>query len=308
LRAQLAEEAKLNSDNEKAVLKLRVDYEAFQKNCTLEAKDSALEIDKLTNEKRELEGELAGLQAKEDPDALIPPALLELLNFYQDKYAAADVIYSGRYYETLADRKAGTVTYYPEDVRMFVTPDDFRFKNQVEPFQLAQMIKEQNGDFHKGCDQLVFLVWSFLPPHYTAEQNAWGQTEYWNTPQESYAGAPMDCEDHANRLVSYLRATGLPAKMVFNVVGDTSLGGHSTVFYFASDLKWHHIEATARAIAVLDTPTKEFTNDPLWVKSVWFRFNDQYAFSQFSTEVNANFEKQTRLTKSRRELFEFKAR
>jgi transglutaminase-like putative cysteine protease len=26
----------------------------------------------------------------------------------------------------------------------------------------------------------------------------------------------MDCEDHANRLISYCRAAGLPAKMIYN--------------------------------------------------------------------------------------------
>lgn len=253
---------------------MQADYESFKNSCSLDSQQAAQKILELQNEKTVIQTQLEALQALANPDSLIPPALDKLLEFYRSKYPAAEVLYNGRYYAL----KNGEKIYYPQDVRTFITPSDFRFKNQSKPFNLPQMIKEQK-DFHKGCDALVRLVWTFLAPRYSEEANAWGVTEYWNTPQESYVGAPMDCEDHANRLVSYCRAAGLPAKMIYNVVGDTTLGGHSTVYYFASDLKWHHLEATSHAPSnLLETPTK--TNpDSLWISNVWFRFNDLESFS-----------------------------
>lgn len=255
------------------ILKIKADYESFKTSCSLDAQQAADKIVQLQNEKAVIQAQLEVLQAQANPDSLIPPALDQLLEFYRSKYPRAEVIYNGRFWVTKDNERH----YYPQDVRTFITPSDFRFVNQTKPFRLTQMIKEQK-DFHKGCDALVYLTWSFLKPNYKPEMVEWGVTEYWNTPQETYAGAPMDCEDHANRLVSYCRAAGLPAKMIYNVCGDTQAGGHSTVYYFASDRKWHHLEATAFAQNVLDTPTKD-NPDSLWVTKVWFRFNDVEAFS-----------------------------
>jgi len=264
----------LITEQEGEILKWTADYEVFKKSCSFDAQQAATKIVELGNEKTELQRQLEALQALANPDSLIPPALDQLLEFYRSKYPRAEVLYNGRYYAT----KNGEKHYYPQDVRTFITPTDFHFTNQTKAFKLAQMIKEQK-DFHKGCDKLVELVWGFLTPNYHDEASSWGVTEYWNTPQETYVGAPMDCEDHANRLISYCRAAGLPAKMIYNVVGNTQLGGHSTVYYFASDRKWHHLEATSYFPGnVLDTPSKD-APDQLWIDSVWFRFNDEESFS-----------------------------
>lgn len=97
-----------------------------------------------------------------------------------------------------------------------------------------------------------------------------------------------NCDSHAIALVSFFRALGLPAGYVWNVVGDCEYGGHSTVYVYGEDGKFHHLNSTYGQVnkkRISEYPTHKDAkegNDKMGIQNVWLSFNDKVSRSQFN--------------------------
>lgn len=126
---------------------------------------------------------------------------------------------------------------------------------------------------------------------YEFDKNVWGTNEVWEFPFELRAKGftkGFDCDSWANFLVSYFRASGLPAGKVWVVAGDTDLGGHSTVYVWSDVTEvFHHLNSTYGTVLwdkMSDYPTHadaEFGYDKIGIKKVWVSYNDIIARSKF---------------------------
>lgn len=128
---------------------------------------------------------------------------------------------------------------------------------------------------------------------YEYDKAVWGVNEVWEFPyelREKGFSKGFDCDSWGNFIVSYFRAAGLPAGMVWCVAGDTDLGGHHTVYVWSSiDGKFHHMNSTYRADGfcpdmISKYPTHldaEEGRDKIGIKKVWCSYNDFVARSYF---------------------------
>ena len=125
---------------------------------------------------------------------------------------------------------------------------------------------------------------------YAFDKTVWGTNEVWEFPfelREKGFNKGFDCDSWASFQVSYYRASGLSAGKVWVVVGDTSLGGHSTVYVF-SDLssKFHHLNSTygKNFSKIAQYPTHDDAEkgyDKIGINNVWVSYNDLVARSEF---------------------------
>ena len=81
---------------------------------------------------------------------------------------------------------------------------------------------------------------------YVSDEERWGVSEYWQTPEETLSLRSGDCEDFATLLCTLLRAYGIPANQVYVAIGvDKTGNGHAFLLKNWPDGKWQVIEPRA---------------------------------------------------------------
>jgi hypothetical protein len=239
------------------------------------------------DEKTQLEQTINDLKTQyNDP---IPEDMKQLISKYYNKYPPATITYSGRYLNNPNSR-------YALDVKEFALngQNDDELKNFVLSKVSVKSIMQQNPNltFWQACDEAVLKVSNLIPVNYQSDGKTYGVPEYWMFAIERYKLGAGDCEDHAHlRYVCY-RIAGVPEGLLRIVCGDTkgNLGGHSTIYYLKSDGKWYHINSTSNIYSYSDWKDKDDPNDKIGIGSVWFSFNEKYAWSQFiTTDAETSF-------------------
>jgi hypothetical protein len=151
------------------------------------------------------------------------------------------------------------------------------------------LVDNPGSSFHLACDRAFMRVTNALGDsiQYAYDQSTWGVdcSEFWQFASETRTIGRGDCEDKA--VLSFVGAViaGVPFEMLRLVTGTTYSGeGHCTLFYFASDGKWHHRNSTTNYPADKDPKTLPLTGDnseQLNIKTVWFSATQNKTFTNF---------------------------
>lgn len=171
------------------------------------------------------------------------------------------------------------------DVRSFISEKDYVFQEEIAQIPLSY----KGINPREVYDNLVLETAKYLAPKiaYVSDQQNYGFNEYWSQPQDTWALKQDDCEGSTNLFISFMLNVGIPYYLLRNCCGVTySGGGHSTLYYFASDDKWHHIECTRNYFgesSVLELPLRD-SSDNTNIFKVWFSFDSNNSFHKFTTD------------------------
>lgn len=267
-------------------------YKSCLSNLDNTQQDMQREIDRLTvecsNLKLMIDSHLRHIQElldKQEPGlTLLSKTTKDLLQEYAERYARADIEYSGRFAGNKDNR-------YSMDVKAFCTQgmNDGKIIKRVNRgnCHVKDIMREKQLEFHKACDIAVMRVSNVFGCSYAFDSTTWNTPEFWMFASETEAMGRGDCEDMAIWRYVGCRIAGIPAEMLRVAAGTTfSLEGHATNFYFASDLKWHHINSTSNygpSQDVKDLPVTKQSSDKLNLKDVWFSFNEDMTWYDLVT-------------------------
>lgn len=216
--------------------------------------------------------------------SLLSHTTKEILKEYDTRYAAAEISYSGRYLGNKTKR-------YSLDVKAFCSQgmNDRKIVQRVDQGKcyVKEIIRELKVDFHTACDIAVMRVSNVFKCNYSYDSSTWQTPEFWMFASETEAFGMGDCEDMAIWRYVGCRIAGIPPEMLRVAAGTTfSNEGHATNFYFASDLRWHHINSTSNFSAakdVCDLPVTKQSSDRLNLRDVWFSFNEKKTWHDLVT-------------------------
>lgn len=168
------------------------------------------------------------------------------------------------------------------DVRIFIQQHDARIENRLDEEDLYV-------DDPMKIDDIVPWIYGEAQEFYDYKYDSkdLGYSEYWKFPFQTMEQRKGDCEDHACKIISFLRAAGVPAWRVRNVCGITNTGGgHSTVYVLGDDMEtWYHINSTSTTVhdSLTEYPEWGDENDGIGIDpdKVWFSFNDKHSWKDF---------------------------
>lgn len=142
----------------------------------------------------------------------------------------------------------------------------------IESIKAGTFVAPQFDANQKGkC--ILALAWVKQLVTYTGDPAAWGMTEKWQLPDETFSMRTGDCEDGAILLMEVLRQNGIPANQLYAVAGDVVGGGHCYVVWRSDEdmleyvLDWCYWPRDS-----LVTPYESNPNYFYGGKE-WFRFN-----------------------------------
>jgi len=215
----------------------------------------------------------------------------QLETYWNTKYNRAIMEYNCR---TLP----GSNALIPIPVNVLITPND--------PYIIQDLTSWGLYRTGEDTETLIPKIYKkiFERYNYKFDSMVWGITEYWEFVYEMRAKAKLnnnkweyDCDSWADLIVSYLICAGVPRWRCRVVAGDTSIGGHSTVYcYSMIDNKWHHINSTyfngmgdKLSMYYTHEDANSVTNptgkDKIGIYNVWYSFNDIYCWYKFITDV-----------------------
>jgi len=266
------------------ILKINDLVASDKRQLQLQIENYTKQVGQLNTDKAQLQATLNIIQAQFQP---LPSDTQALIDKYNSKYAPADITYSGRYFD--GDKTAT----YNQDIKNFA-------QSGQNDFQLHQLVKTSvgfvkdiqaanlNWSFHQCCDEAVLRIAKTIRVNYVTDDVTSGVPEYWMYAVERYHLEKGDCEDHSHlRHVCY-RIAGVPAGLLRINCGPTkgNYGGHSTNYYLKSDTKWYHINSTSNIFGYDDWKLNDDPNDGIGLSGIWFSFNDENAWSQFTTDAS----------------------
>ena len=208
--------------------------------------------------------------------------LEEYADIWNDKHSQVTINYKGRTFP-------GTTKAMNVPLQLFITPHDPYIISDVDKYNLAVTDPTK-------CDDAIFNIYKFTrnnprnPYRYAYDSASVGIAEFWMFPFELRYAGKGDCDDWGNELASYLIAAGVPNFRVRCAAGNCrgyNGGGHLTTYVLADDMKtWYHINSTTppkmlKANKLSELPTSNDENDLIGLKTYWFSYNDQYAWSDF---------------------------
>lgn len=279
-------------------------YSSCMSNSSSSAKQLQAQITVLLADQSKLKADLtkaqttisaitASLDGKNNFNMLPPTTQAVLLQYY-NKYPEAFVTYGGRTWGSGRSK-------YNLDVKAWClegqnTQEINALLNECDGKISKVMQDNPNLTFHQCCDLAVMRIKAKTDSmvQYAYDSNTWGVDEFWQFASETLAGKLGDCEDKAILNFVACRAAGIPREMLRIAAGMTFGGeGHCTNFYFASDLKFHHVNSTTNYPATKDVkslPQSGDSGESLNLKSVWFSATDDKTFHWFTTEAKAEVE------------------
>ena len=210
----------------------------------------------------------------------------ELEEYWNTKYTSSALVYKGR---PLPLKNANVDI----PINILITPND--------PFIKKDLIKWGLYETGEDAETLVPKIYKKIKSNYykyAFDKATWGVTELWEFPFEVRAarvdlGLGVDCDSWSHFMASYYIAAGIPNWQVHVVVGNTSLGGHSTIYVYSKhDYNWHHINSTYGAgwskTRVSSYPTHadaEAGKDKIGISKVWFSFNNEFSWYKFVSDI-----------------------
>ena len=227
-------------------------------------------------------------------DELTKPAD-PLEEYWNSKYPTANIEYNGRTFGT-------STKMIPIDVRLLVTPQDYH----IHDILAANNLYYESG----SIDDHIVKLYHFIKAkyyRYVFDQNNYGITEYWEFPYEMLEALRLkyavgfDCDSWASFIVSFLIASGVPSWKARVVIGNSVVGGHSTVYVHCDATnKFHHINSTmggkSSYTKLSDYPTTndagKGNSDALGIYNVWLSYNNVFSWHKFSSAARSDFKKE----------------
>ena len=227
-------------------------------------------------------------------DELTKPAD-PLEEYWNSKYPTANIEYNGRTFGT-------STKMIPIDVRLLVTPQDYH----IHDILAANNLYYKSG----SIDDHIVKLYHFIKAkyyRYVFDQNNYGITEYWEFPYEMLEALRLkyavgfDCDSWASFIVSFLIASGVPSWKARVVIGNSVVGGHSTVYVHCDATnKFHHINSTmggkSSYTKLSDYPTTndagKGNSDALGIYNVWLSYNNVFSWHKFSSAARSDFKKE----------------
>jgi hypothetical protein len=173
--------------------------------------------------------------------------------------------------------------------REFCEVNGFTLKKYLEKFKdlsFGEVVNKLMYDISKGY---------VGRKRYMYDKDLYGVSEQWAPPIDTWYLRKMDCENSTNELMALFEAAGLVGELrsfYWNVVGNSPVGGHSTLYAWDfKNLVWRHIETTVTKISYMSFdsfPTNDDTNDRSRITDVWFSFNSDVARHTFKTDAAAD--------------------
>lgn len=278
------------SDSQKSLTDQVYAKDLYIKNLESENTQIKTDLNKANDQISQLSTDL--MKKSDDNFKLLPPATQTVLLAYLNKYQKSDILYSGRYLG--ADKES-----YAADVKIYGLegqndPAIIKRVKAANAF-VTDIMVQMNVSFHKACDIAIMRIATAFQCNYVYDSDSWGSGEFWMFASEREAFGKGDCDDHMVWRYVACRIAGIPKEMLRMVAGLTFSGeGHATNFYFASDLKWHHVNSTSdfgNASNVLNLPLTSDSRDLLNIKEVWFAFTESDSWHQLSTSAVESFNK-----------------
>jgi len=238
----------------------------------------------------------------------LPAATQVLLDAYMNKYPEGFVTYNGRYW-------GANKTRYRLDIKAWLLEgqNDWETVSMVKSCKgrVSDVLADNPGtSFHAACDRAFMHVTHAMCDSisYAYDSQLWGSDcmEFWQFASETRVIGRGDCEDKS--VLGFVGAciAGIPFEMMRLVTGTTYSGeGHATLFYFASDGKWHHMNSTTNYSADKDPKTLPLTGDDseqLNIKTVWFSATQNKTFTTFDPTTASPGEKKDGIFKHLRWL------
>ena len=199
-----------------------------------------------------------------------------------NKYPTAKIVYRGR-------PVYNHPNIIPEfDVRTFIEPYNSVFQDILKENNL--MVDNFEGEERIKYDLAVLRIARFLASRikYEYDKTNFGHNEFWAQPTETWALKADDCDGSTNLFISFMINAGVPYYLLRNCCGTVRSGqGHSTLYYFASDNQWHHIETTKAGFIernALEFPLRNDITDRTNISQVWFSFDAKNTYNKFVTD------------------------
>lgn len=222
----------------------------------------------------------------------LPKATLDVLNGYYTKYAEAHITSNARYLGV--DKKR----LYDYDVQNWcqtgVGSIELKtFVTGANAWVWNIMKNETQGDFHNACDLAVARIETHVPVNYHYDIETYGVDDFWAWAIDTYKLGKGDCDDYSAMKYCMMRTAGIPDSMMRIACGNTrgSGEGHSTNFYFASDLQWRHMNSTTSFDDSYSVATKfpleNDPADPMGLQYVWYSYNGDKSWQSFTTGAQA---------------------
>jgi len=126
-------------------------------------------------------------------------------------------------------------------------------------------------------DELVVAMLKLVNERmqYASDNSIWGSDEYWATAKESWEKRWDDCDGQNGLLYHLLRLAGIPAFVLFSVIGDTVDGGHFWVLYYSTkENKLYSLDCTYYSDERSLKDRKAFVLTDQRYKEIWYLFND----------------------------------
>jgi len=278
---------KIREDNKDLKAKLGVSEQYLSElnvklhNCTVHREEISKKLDAVMPELQKLKV------------AIHPKA-----DYWNDRKPKARITYNGRYIPK-TNRKI-----IPIDVRLLIMPQDQQITRDIKNFDLTI-------ENPLKCNDGILKIYKFtrtnpnLKYSYSYDDQLFGVGELWLFPFELRELKTGDCDDWMSSMASYLIAAGVPRWRVRCVIGTTYSGfGHATIYVLGDDFEtWYHLNSTTpismiRQKTLTAMPKSNDSKDQIGIKSVWFSYNDKYAWHTFETSAaETDFKKEKAMKK-----------
>ena len=131
-----------------------------------------------------------------------------------------------------AEARFGPNTFGSAVLAANVTPYDARWSQvQSQTLGSGQHIAKAARAMH-GIERLSFVNKAVNTSiRYREDGSNWGQNDYWASAAQSFARGSGDCEDYAIAKMQVLRASGVPSRDLYLVIGNDAVarGGHAVL-------------------------------------------------------------------------------
>lgn len=218
----------------------------------------------------------------------LPQTTLDLMARYYTKYPEAH-IQSDAHYVGINKVK------YMYDVQDWCMmgrgcPEFTEFINRINANVSKIMKNETNGDYHKACDLAVARIAVNTEVDYHYDNEIYGVDDYWAWALDTFMAGKGDCDDYSAMRYVLNATAGVSDRLMRIACGNTrgNNEGHSTNFYYSSDLFWHHINSTTSfGSGILSdatlAPKENDVDDPMGLNYIWYSFNSERSWQGFTT-------------------------
>ena len=163
-----------------------------------------------------------------------------------------------------------TTDYSESEIKSYITPESQLVEDCLKDILGDPPYEPSKDGFGLIRDWVAYNI------GYVSEEEQWGETEYWQTPEETLSMYTGDCEDFSILLATLLRAYGINANQVYVALGVDDEGyGHAFLienWYF--DGQWRAIEPQAPTKVLPGRRKFNLTDVKLDEYDIFAAFND----------------------------------